>query len=365
MPKYLNKASYPIFYNGTVFVPNEPVETLDVIMSDAFIFGTVGETYNIAGGVNDVLLLRFNKEVAWTTITLTAGAAQTAADIVNDINVAYGSIVAEDEAGRLKITAPKTSNDFLAVWLGVTGSTANATLGLVGHDHNPSGLAVRQAFLNSTQLETYNITTANNTFIFKFNDEDWITTTLTVGAARTAQQIVDDIISAYRTATGKMDVIARAVELITGSGDVQVQLISPVVNNCKSSIYVATYRNTALAVLGFDSDDYYPLVNNSYPQLVQQEILPLFNPIISSTIITFPGAGWTTFYTNPTINVTKFTFTAAAAAVSIYIEDVHNIPPIIIAAGGTFTFEYKTPKINKFVIQAAGAGNLTILELNN
>jgi len=367
MPKYFNTASYPIFYNDVIFTPGEPVEILDVLNNQAFIFGTIGETYAINAGVNDILKIRFNDETVWTTVTLTAGGAQTANNIVDDINIAYGSIVAFNEAGRLKIIAPRESYTLSAVWLDSTvgGSTANNTLGLIGHKNNPSGLSARQVFLNSTQLQMYNITSANNTFIFKFNEtEDWITATLTTGAARTAQQVADDINEAYRIATGEFMPVARAVELITGSGNIQLQLVAPVFDNYQSEIYIGTFNNTALAVLGFDSDDIFPLIMNGHPQLIQQEILPLYNPFISRTVITFPGGGWTTFYINTDSN--EFQFKATATAVDIYIEDLTNIPPIVLAAGDTFTLNYnKNVKINKFIIQAAGAGNLTIFELKS
>ncbi len=364
MPKYLNEASYPIFYGNSVFYFGNPIETLDVIDNQAFMFGTVGETYNIVGGVNDTLIYRFNEEDTWLTVKLTAGAAQTATDIANDINAAYGYTVAFDEGGRLKIVAPKRSSDLYDIWLAVTGGTANATLGLIGHDRNPSALCAKQVFLNSTNLSTYNITTANNTFIFKFNGEAWTTVILTVGAARTAQEIADEINTAYRVATGKFETVADSVELITGSGDIQLQLISPVVDNYKSSIYIKTLGNTALTVLGFDSDDKLPLVINGYPQLTQQEILPLFNPLVSSTLLTFPGVGWTTFYTNA--GVTAFEFIrVTGSAVNIYIEDVHNIPAINLAVGEKITVNHKIARINKFIIQALGAGTMTILELND
>lgn len=364
MPKYLNEASYPIFYGNSVFAFGVPIETLDVINSQAFIFGTVGETYNIVGGVNDVLIIRFNDETAWTTVTLTAGAAQTALDIANDINISYGSVVAFDEGGRLKIIAPKRNSELYSIWLANTGGTANATLGLVGHDHNPSALCARKVFLNSTNLSTYNITTANNIFSFKFNNEDWTTVILTVGAARTAQEIADEINTAYRISTGKFEIVAEAVELITGSGNIQLQLISPVIDNYKSSIFIRTMGNTALAVLGFDSDDTLPLIINGYPQLTQQEILPLFNPLVSSTTLTFPGAGWTTFYTNT--GVTTFEFIrVTGSSVNIYIEDVHNLPPINLLVGERTTVNHKIARINKFIIQALGAGSITILELND
>jgi len=364
MPKYLNEASYPIFYGGTTFVPGKPIETLDVINNEAFVFGTVGETYAIVAGVNDSLLIRFNNETVLTTVTLTAGVAQTIDNVVTDINTAYGYTVAYNEGGRLKIVAPKRESDISAVWIENTNGTANATLGLIGHDCNPSGLVAIKAFINSTKLSTFNITTANNKFIFKFNSDDWITVTLTVGAARTAQEIADEINTAYRIATGKFEIVAKAVELITGGGDIVLQLISPVVSNYTSSVFIRTLNNTALTVLGFDSDDKLPLVSNGYPQLTMQEILPLYNPLVSYTLLTFPGAGLTTFYTNA--GVTAFEFIrVTGAAVNIFIEDVHNLPPINLAVGEKITIEHKIARINKFIFQSLGAGTITILELNN
>ena len=363
MPKYLNTASYPIYFGDAVFPPQTPVETLDVIDNLAFVVGVIGQPYNITTGVNDTLLIRFNNEDTWTTVTLTAGASQTAQDVADDINAAYDSTVAYSEGGHVKLIAPRIYDDFSAVWIGTTGGTANSTVGLFGSDFSPKNLVARQVFINCAQIEPYNITSSNNTFIFKFNDEDWITATLTTGAARTAEEIAADLNDAYFAATGKEIKIAQAVELISGSGEVRVQLLAPVVNNYQSKIYIKETGNTALTVLGFGFNDSIPLIINQYPQLFQLETLPLYNPIISSTEITFSGAGWSVFYTNFAVTVTKYYFTAATANFDIYIEDVSNLPPIYIPAGSSFTLEHKVNRINKLLINSSGAGKLTIQEL--
>jgi hypothetical protein len=91
--------------------------------------------------------------------------------------------------------------------------------------------------------------------------------------------------------------------------------------------------------------------------------LPLFNPLISTTTLTFPGAGWTTFYVNEESVSFEF-IRVTAVSVNIYIEDIHNLPPINLAAGEKISFK-KTSDFSKFIIQSLGAGDMTILELRS
>ena len=368
MPKYINKLSNPIFFGNVSFLPNQETQTYDTIDNRAFSIGSVIETFAIVGAVNDQLLIRFNNESAWTTITLTAGAARTAAQIATDINTGYGLTVAVDEGGYIRINAPINNNIISAVYIASTGSTAAVTLGLTVDDVNPISLVAIQAFRLSSNAETYNITSANNTFIFKVNNSrNWITATLTVGATQSAADIAADINLAYEVATGNTDKIALADEPITGSGNVYVKLIAPIYNNYESKLYIKSTGNTSLVVLGFSGDNFEPISQFSYPSLDKTSDLPLYNPIISETILTFAAAGTKHYYLSDAdkckyLQIIRATI-GAAFDFSCYIDSTLNTPPVTIKADETFTFNLSNKRVAKLIITAGAAGNLTIREL--
>ena len=100
-----------------------------------------------------------------------------------------------------------------------------------------------QVSLIGSQVETFNITTSNNIFIFKFNlMTNWVVVPLAVGAARTAAQIVYEINQAYEAATADGTLVA-----FVDSG--HIKLLAPIYNNFQSQIYIKLTHNTALAVL--------------------------------------------------------------------------------------------------------------------
>jgi len=369
VPKYLNNYSNPIYYGNTTFAPNQEVETYDNLANQANIVNSILETYNIAGGVNDVLLIRFNEETAWTTVTLTAGAARTAAQIVTDINTAYGSVVSYAEGGRVRISAPIVSNVLNAIYIATAlmGSTAAATLGFATDGADPVAVSALQAFKLSQNAELYNVTTANNTFIFKVNNGDWVTATLTTGVGRTAAQIVTDINSAYEAATADATKVALAVIPVTIGGNVHVKLIAPIYNNFQSKLYIKSTGNTALVLLGFTGDNFDPVAESNYPTLVKTAELPQYNPIISETILTFAAAGTQYFYlTNPALCAELQFIRAtigAGATFTCYLESTSNTPPFTLKADETFGINLQRNTITKIIITASAAGNLTIREL--
>ncbi len=371
MPKYVNNAAVPVYFNGTVFVPNQEVETYDTLENRATVVGTVAQNYAIVGAVNDILYIRFNDEIAWTVVTLTAGAARTAAQIVTDINTAYGSVVASVEGGKVRLDAPVVSNVLNSVYngaLSAQSTAANVTLGLPTNPSNPVACASLQAFVISENISTYNITVANNTFIFKVNENsNWITATLTTGAARTAAEIATDINLAYETATADANKVAFAVEPITGSGEIYVKLLAPVYNNYQSKVYIKSTGNTSLTVLGFTGDNFVPVAQSLFPSLIKTSELPLYNPIISEIIITFAAAGTQYFYlTDPDLcrelQLLRVTI-AAGFAFTCYIDNVANTPPFTLKADELFCINLQKIRVTRLVITANAAGNLTIREL--
>jgi len=279
MPRYINNYSLPVYFRNTVFTPNTEVETLDVPVTRATVVSTIIEPFVIATGSNDVLLLKFNNEsAAWTTVTLTAG-SRTAAQIASDINTVIGTTVASSEGGKLKLVAPVVSNINNSVFINDTGSTAAATIGLSTDDINPIEQSALQCYVIGSVAETYNITSANNTFIFKFNNSArWITATLTIGATQTADDIVNDINLAYSIATGEAPNIALAVDIDL---DNYIKLIAPIYDNFKSQVFIKSTGNTALAVLGFNGDNFNEIISSQYPTLIKTSDLPIYNPIIN------------------------------------------------------------------------------------
>jgi len=362
MPRYINKLNTPIYCNETVFRPNAVAETYDTLKTQASVIGNVLETYVITLGVNDTLLIRFNDETTWTTVTLTAGAAKTAADIVADINTEYGSVVASSEDGKVRITAPIRNNIFSAVYIETTGSTSAVTLGLTTNDVVPVDQCSVQVFTLSSNTGTYNIDATNNTFIFKFNNQlTWVTATLTIGATQTVVDVVADINTAYQTATNESTKVAFAVTPVTG-GNTYIKLIAPTYNNSETKLFIKFTNNTALTVLGFTGDDYTPLYVSAYPSLVQVSPLPLYNPILKEETITFAGAETKIFYlTDTTKNRTISLFRATTANFTVSIESTFNDPPFTIAPGEIFSLLIVN-RITKLIIESDGAGSIFVRE---
>lgn len=368
MPTYINNYGQPVYYGNVVFAPNQEIKTYDTLDNRAFITGTISEPFNI-GPANEVLMIRFNDETAWTTITLTNGAAQAAADIVADINAVYGSTVAYDEGGRVRIEAPVVSNISNTVYiaLAATGSTAAATLGLVTNDVNPIASEVMEAFHIGILPSTYNIAANTNTFIFKFNNSlNWITVTLTIGVARTAAQIASEINTAYEVATADATKVAQAIVPIAG-GSTYIKLTAPIYNNTKSKVYIKSTGNTALGVLGFSSSDLYPISESSFPSLIRTSELPLYNPIIAETVVTFTAVGTQYYYiTNPeSVKELQFIRVGGGGGIvfTCYIESLLNTPPFTLTANETFTINLQNYRISRIIILANMAGNLTIREV--
>jgi hypothetical protein len=364
VPRYINNFSHPVYFDQTVFIPNQEVETLDVIDNRAFVMSSLNETFLIGAGNQD-LLIRFNNETAWTTVTLTNGAAVTAAQIIADINTAYGATVASDQGGYIRLEAPY-NNTSCAVYIATTGSTAAATLGFTNSDVNPIDLVAMQVYRFNTLVETYNITTANNTFIFKLNaDADWTTVTLTTGVARTAAQIAAEINLAYETTNANANKVAFAEEPVVGAG-FHIKLLAPLYNNFESKIYIKSTGNTALAVLGFTGDNFTPIVSSLYPSLSRTNVLPLYNPIISETPIVFPAAGTYYYYLTDPDRCRELSFFriqgGGGLLLRCYIEELANTPPFTLTTNEILTINLSSVRISRIIIVANVNADLTIRE---
>lgn len=369
MPTYKNNLAQPVYFGDDVFVPNQEIKTFNTLDNVAFVVGSVLATYDIQTGISDVLYIRFNQETTWTVVTLTSGGTQAVSDIVTDINTAYGATVASDDGQRVRISAPVKNNVLSAVYIGTVGvgSTAAATLGLTTDAVNPVSLVALQAFVYSSHAQTYNITANNNTFIFKVNNYlSWITATLTIGATQTAADIVADINLAYETATADTTKIASAIVPVT-AGSTYVKLAAPIYNNFRSKLYIKSTDNTALSVLGFSGDDFKPIVRSRYPSLVKISELPMHNPMLSETLVTFAAAVTQNYYLINPERCRELSLCRVSGGggikFTVYLEDVSNTPPYTLVVLESVSINLEKIRITKLVITSNGVGTITVREL--
>jgi hypothetical protein len=217
----------------------------------------------------------------------------------------------------------------------------------------------------STNAELYNITDANNTFIFKVNENSsWITATLTVGVGRTAEQISADINFAYTTATADANRIALAVIPVIIGGNVHIKLLAPIYNNFQSYLYIKSTGNTALAVLGFTGDNFIPVRQSGFPSLIKTNELPLYNPIISETVLTFTVASTQYYYFTDPVKCKEISIIRPLGATfTCYIQDITNEPPFTVNITETFSINLASTIITRLIITSSGAGSVTIREL--
>ena len=324
------------------------------------------ESYTFGGST--AFSFRFNAETVWTSAVLTNG---TAAHVAGIINTAYGSVVATSVNGQLVLTAPLINNTLSAVYINNDSiSTANTILGFVvtGTIINPYNLVATQAFVYSSLAETYAIVAStNDRFIFKFNEDiDWITATLTAGAARTAQQICTDINLAFRAVNPIILPIAQAVIPVVGDSPA-IKIIAPNYNSRQSRIYIKSTRNSALTILGFTGDDTSPITQSSI--LPISSSTQVFNPITAETVITFGAGGTQYYYLTNSDTCAKLEFIrvapAAGSVFTCYIDNLTNIPPFTLGTGETFSMVSSWDALTRIIIVATGIGSLVVRELNS
>jgi len=197
--------------------------------------GTVAEPYAIVAVTNDVVELTING-VAIPAITLTAGAAQTAQDIVDDLNADL-AFTAEAIADTFTNTAGNVFVRITSRDLGFASSILFETPALSAHTTLGIGKA---AEVTGTVNDPFAVVvTVNDTLDFTINGVVIPTITLTAGAARTAAQVVVDI-----NASG-----AFFAEAIASDDNGFVKILSRDASN--SSIIIGA--GTANATLGFSA----------------------------------------------------------------------------------------------------------------
>lgn len=146
--------------------------------------GTEAENFNISGGSNDALDITVVTNGAPEagspfTVTLTAGAARTAAQVAADINAATTGINASDDGTGKVIIEHTDARSTSTFTLNTVANSAYVTLGLDGI------VDAAQAGVDGTDNLQIDIT---NTGVAEATQE----ITLTAGS-RTAQQIVNEI----------------------------------------------------------------------------------------------------------------------------------------------------------------------------
>lgn len=134
MPTYKNLSSHPVNIGNIVFNPQQKTESLIYIENEITIKSINDENYNIDGN-NNTFIFKFNNDVDWTTVVLEIDNPRTASQIVDELNVEYGSDISEDDGGFIRLNAPDSSV-FMAIYIKDTGNTANTEFGFVGDDDN-------------------------------------------------------------------------------------------------------------------------------------------------------------------------------------------------------------------------------------
>lgn len=101
---------------------------LGVVLSPASLIGTKSGPYNVTGASNKLKIAM--NGAAPVTVTLTTGAARTAAQVVTEINTALGSAVASVVSGKIFL-ASSTAGNTSQINLQSIASSAYSVLGLV------------------------------------------------------------------------------------------------------------------------------------------------------------------------------------------------------------------------------------------
>jgi len=110
----------------TLVVPTGFLGETDQYLKNNAVTGTVSETFAITASSNDKLKIRVDGGTP-QTITLTAGATRSAANIVTDINATLVGATASVDTGKVKITSGSASG---FIEFETVANSANATLGL-------------------------------------------------------------------------------------------------------------------------------------------------------------------------------------------------------------------------------------------
>ena len=177
--------------------------------------GTEVQPYNVIAATNDDLSITVDGGSP-QTLTLTAGAAQTAQQIVDDINANTTGLTASVSSGKVLLTS-NTTGASSSIQINTPGShSANATIGFVAG--------------------TYSGAAGNTHLAVAIDGGSTQNITLTAGS-RTAAQVVSDINGTLTGAVASVSGTSVAISSSTTGTSSSVQGVS----------------STALSVLGFDT----------------------------------------------------------------------------------------------------------------
>lgn len=213
------------------------------------------QTYSIQNDVSDKILLSIDGG-ADVTIDLTAGGAQSAQQVCNDINAAMAAQLgyhcarpdADNKVQIFSLAGAKKGSSS-SIQFKTVANSAYTILGLtVGTTVGVDGLAPSKAALTSSLVQTYNIGAgASDKMLISVDGRKDVTVTLTDGGARTAAQIVTDINTAFDAVFG-----AENLNPASATSDNRVNLASTWhEGGVLSSIQIKAVVNDAYAVLGF------------------------------------------------------------------------------------------------------------------
>jgi len=220
----------------------------------AVVTGSRAETFNTTGGHN-----LFNLSINWLpeiVITLTAGTARTAAQVVDEINAAlnadpnYGASYAASASvasigglNYVRITAPDVgghsgANSQVVLYRAGGSLALSRIFGLAeadspwefeGIDAGSMVLPLQAVFI-SLNHDPYNIPAApNNQLGISLNGLPMIVVNLTVGAAETAAQMVNDINAALNADPNYGALYSTVASVAVVGGNNYVKLTAPVI----------------------------------------------------------------------------------------------------------------------------------------
>ena len=197
--------------------------------------GSATGPFAIVAGSNDKILIKVDGAGAFTTITLQAGAARTAAQVAADINnsALTGATASVDSGGHVQITSNTTGVLSKITYDVVANSTADTILGLTSGA--PAGAAVGAAAING-----FTIGAGNQTLTLNVDGAGPQSITLANGTF-TAAQVAADIQAKFAALATPVSITASAV-----NGTVQISS-----NKTGTGSSVVTAAATADATLGF------------------------------------------------------------------------------------------------------------------
>lgn len=175
--------------SGTPTATNKP----------ATILGSLAQTFNIVAGVNDALSLRVNGTSY--AVTLTAGAARTAAQVVTDINAVVASLASAATLGNLNKVRLTSSLNNASSTIEILNGSANATLGFVTGTTASSTPVTAQEVVNGL-LTTASFTTHGIAYVSTLDGAQYVTIESVATGASSSVAFTDGATSAFNEQSG-------------------------------------------------------------------------------------------------------------------------------------------------------------------